>query len=147
MQPSHSYIASQVSQLDQFSHQSFLPPPGCLQWLTGTGAGVVKNFNYKDSDSFHLSSQSYSICWRREKGKCSLCFSPGYFGLSNVPSKVPSSSTTSWSTKAGFTDSICCSADSPSANCGTSGANDFIEIENSRASSASDRWVFQKKMS
>merc|ERR1712013_41809 len=51
---------------------------------------------------------------------------------------LPMFLTTSWSTKAGFTDSICCSADSPSANCGTSGANDFIEIENSRASSASD---------
>jgi len=131
----------QVSQLDEFANQDTLPPSGCLQWHAGTGAGVVSNFNFKDSDSFHLSSQKYSICWRREMGKCSLCFSPGYFALSNVPSKVPSTSTTSWTTKAGFTDSICCSEDSPSANCGTSGANDFIEIDNSRASSASDNSV------
>ena len=128
-----------MSQLSQNAHQASLPPPGCLQWHTGPGAGTVANYNYKDSDSFHLSSQKYSICLRREMGKCSLCFSPGYFGLSNVPSTVPSTSPTSWSTKAGFTDSICCSQDSPTANCGTSGANDFIEIENSRASSASDR--------
>jgi len=130
-----------VSQLSQNAHQASLPPPGCLQWHTGPGAGTVANYNYKDSDSFHLSSQKYSICWRREMGKCSLCFSPGYFGLSNVPSTVPSTSPTSWSTKAGFTDSICCSQDSPTANCGTSGANDFIELENSRASSASDSTV------
>ena len=132
-----------MSQLDAFSHQASLPSHGCLQWHTGSGTGIISNFNFKDSSSFHLSSQRYSICWRRERGKCSLCFSQQYFGLSNVPSKAPSSSTTSWTTKAGFTDSICCSEDTPTANCETSGANDFIEIENSRASSASSRYFLQ----
>ena len=33
---------------------------------------------------------------------------------------------------------ILTSEDTPTANCGTSGANDYIEIVNSRASSAGD---------
>ena len=63
---------------------------------------------------------------------CSLCFSAGLFGLSNVPSAVkpsPSSSSTSpWTKKAGYTDSICCSKDNPVANCGTSGMIGYILI-------------------
>ena len=43
--------------------------------------GVVQNFNFKDVNSFHLSSQRYSICWRRERGYCALCLAVGYFGL------------------------------------------------------------------
>ena len=31
-----------------------------------------------------------------------------------------------------MTDSICCSVDTPTANCATSGANDYIEIEGAR---------------
>ena len=32
----------------------------------------------------------------------------------------------------GMTDSICCSVDTPYSNCGTSGANDYIEMEGAR---------------
>ena len=32
----------------------------------------------------------------------------------------------------GMTDSICCSVDIPAANCASSGANDYIEIEGAR---------------
>ena len=39
-----------------------------------------------------------------------------------------SSGPTDWTKLAGFTDSICCEKDNPLSNCGTSGANDFIEI-------------------
>ena len=78
------------------------------------------------------STKRYSICWRRERSMCSLCFSAGLFGLSNVPSAVkpsPSSSSTSpWTKKAGYTDSICCSKDNPVANCGTSGMIGYILI-------------------
>ena len=49
---------------------------------------------------------------------CSLCFSAGLYGLSNVPSSVNSSP---WTKKAGYTDSICCNKDNPVSNCGTSG--------------------------
>ena len=31
-----------------------------------------------------------------------------------------------------MTDSICCSVDTPYSNCGTSGANDYIEMEGAR---------------
>ena len=120
-----------VTQYEGTQDQRFLAPPGCLQWLTGS-LGTIQNFNFKDENSYHLSSQRYSICWRRERGKCSLCMAIGYFGMSNVPSKVPSSSTTPWTRLAGYSDSICCSEDSPTANCGTAGANDFIEIEGAR---------------
>lgn len=118
-----------VTQYDETQNNRFLAPPGCLQWNTGT-IGTVQNFNFKDSSSTHLSSQMYSICWRRERGYCAICFAVGYFGLSNVPQKVPSTSTgtTDWTKLAGFSDSICCAKDTPNANCETSGANDFIEV-------------------
>ena len=96
-----------VTQLEASQHQDFVAPPGCLQYNFGKTLGTVQNFNFKvatgtqemetvnmlkitvqDSSSFHLSSQRYSICWRRERGFCSLCFTRGFFGLSNVPSVV-----------------------------------------------------------
>ena len=101
-------LCLKVTQYDASQHPSFIAPPGCLQWLTGN-IGVVQNFNFKDVNSFHLSSQRYSICWRRERSYCALCLAVGYFGLSNVPSKAPSSSTTPWTKIAGMSDSICCS--------------------------------------
>ena len=117
-----------VSQFDSTQDSSFVPPigseiifgvwdlkltiAGCLQYLYGDSIGTIRNFNFKDEDSYHLSNQKYSICWRRERNKCSVCFSVGYFGLSNVPSEVlptPSSTSTSpWTKKAGYSDSICC---------------------------------------
>ena len=127
-------LCLEVTQYDASQHPSFTAPPGCLQWHTGN-IGVIHNFNFKDVNSFHLSSQRYSICWRRERSYCSLCLAVGYFGLSNVPSKAPSSSTTPWTKIAGMSDSICCSVDTPTSNCGTSGANDYIEIEGARQSS------------
>jgi len=118
-----------VTQYDEMDDARYLPPPGCLQWFTGS-LGKVSNFNYRNTASYHLSSQRYSICWRRERNKCGLCFSIGIFGMSNVPSQVPPPSTTTWTKKAGFSDSICCEKDTPVANCGTSGANDYLEIDN-----------------
>jgi len=129
-----------VTQYDSTQDQRFLAPPGCLQWNYGS-LGTINNFNFKDDSSYHLSSQRYSICWRRERGKCSLCISIGTFGMSNVPSTVqpsPSSPTTTpWTKLAGFTDSICCSADTPQTNCATSGANDFIEFQGAKEPPAS----------
>ena len=91
-----------VTQFEASQHVNLVAPPGCLQWHTGVGPDTIQNFNFKDSSSFHLSSQRYSICWRRERGYCNLCFAIGYFGVSNVPSQVPSTSTTNpWSTRAG----------------------------------------------
>ena len=140
-----------VTQFEAGQHVDMVAPPGCLQWNTGL-IGTVQNFNFKDRNSFHLSSQRYSICWRRERSYCALCLAIGYFGLSNVPSQVPppTGASNPWSTRAGqhvlllkkamfsmylfagMTDSICCSVDIPAANCASSGANDYIEIEGAR---------------
>jgi len=122
-----------VTQYDAGQDQRFLAPPGCLQWHYDSDAllGVVQSFNYQSTSSTHLSSQDYSICWRRERGMCAICFAVGAFGLSNVPKTVPatSSGTTDWTKLAGYTDSICCDKDNPASNCATSGANDYIEIQ------------------
>jgi len=125
-----------ITQYDEHDDSRYLPPPDCLQWNTGT-LGTVQNFNFKDSSSIHLSSQRYSICWRRERNRCSLCFSIGYFGMSNVPSSVSGSS---WTRKAGFTDQICGDQDTPVANAGTSGANDYIEIDQAAEPPISNRF-------
>jgi len=133
-----------VTQYDENDDHRYVPPPNCLQWHTGS-VGTIKNFNYKDTNSYHLSSQRYSICWRRERNKCGLCLSRSgnSFGMSNIPSQVPPPSTTTWTTKAGYSDSICGEQDTPTANSATSGANDFLEIDNVMASpfSASSKYT------
>jgi len=115
-----------VTQYDSTQESSFVPPTGCLQYMYGGNIGIISSFNFKASSSFHLSNQRYSICWRRERTMCSLCFSAGQFGLSNVPSSVNGSP---WTRKGGYTDSLCCNKDNPVANCGTSGAGDYIEFQ------------------
>ena len=138
-----------VTQYEDREESSYIPPPGCLQYNYGTLLGTIANFNFKDSSSYHLSNQRYSICWRRERNMCSLCFSAGFFGLSNVPSSVkpsPSSSSTSpWTRKAGYTDSICCNKDNPVANCGTSGKDDqsALNFYSAEYSGAGDYIEFQ----
>lgn len=82
-------VLIKVTQFEASQHQSLLAPPGCLQYHTGVGPDTIQNFNFKDSNSYHLSSQRYSICWRRERTYCNLCLAIGYFGVSNVPSQVP----------------------------------------------------------
>ena len=95
-----------VTQYEDKQESSFVAPPGgqkniltiilknifcllgCLQYNYGSFLGTIQNFNFKDDSSYHLSNQRYSICWRRERSMCSLCFSAGFFGLSNVPSSV-----------------------------------------------------------
>jgi len=58
-------------------------PPGCLQYFTGT-TGTVSSFNYLSTSTTrrHLSNQDYEICFRREKGYCSICHIATAFGLS-----------------------------------------------------------------
>ena len=86
--PATPSLPPQVSQYDSSQDQRFLPPPSCLQWNYGLTAGTIQNFNFESTSSTHLSSQHYSICWRRERGKCNICFAVGAFGISNVPSTV-----------------------------------------------------------
>jgi len=58
-------------------------PPGCLQYFTGT-TGTVSSFNYLSTSTTrrHLSNQDYEMCFRREKGYCSICHIATAFGLS-----------------------------------------------------------------
>jgi len=57
-----------------------IPQEGCLQYFTGL-SGQFASFNFDTSATTvsltgtHLQNQYYSVCWRRERGYCSLCFS------------------------------------------------------------------------
>ena len=61
--------------------ESFGGPDGCLQYFTGT-SGRVSSFNFPTTasvitgDVTHLSNQMYSMCFRQERGYCSICFIP-----------------------------------------------------------------------
>jgi len=79
--------------------QDISGPPGCLQFYTGA-TGLIKNFGFPSSysgtaappaASTHLADQLYSVCMRREKGMCYICYAPWYingamgtFGLSQA---------------------------------------------------------------
>jgi len=67
--------------------------PGCLQYFTGS-TGTVSSFNF--ANAHHLSDQNYDMCIRREKGMCSICYTPAAstnaFGLSVSPSKTAAES-------------------------------------------------------
>jgi len=45
------------------------PPPGCLQYFT-TLTGRITTFNFLDTTTTHLASQSYNICVRKQSGFC-----------------------------------------------------------------------------
>ena len=42
---------------------------GCLQYHMES-SGVIKSFNYDDSDNIHLPNQDYAVCVRRMAGFC-----------------------------------------------------------------------------
>jgi len=56
-------------------------PPGCLQYFQ-ENTGTVASFNFPTTSSTitstatHLSSQKYTMCFRRNEGKCAICFIP-----------------------------------------------------------------------
>jgi len=56
-------------------------PLDCLQYFTGL-TGTVSSFNFPTNQdtvpaaTTHLSSQNYNICFRRESGRCGICFIP-----------------------------------------------------------------------
>eukprot|EP00096_Caligus_rogercresseyi_P004480 TRINITY_DN1875_c0_g1_i1.p1 TRINITY_DN1875_c0_g1~~TRINITY_DN1875_c0_g1_i1.p1 ORF type:complete len:412 (-),score=19.94 TRINITY_DN1875_c0_g1_i1:127-1362(-) len=76
-------------------HDSQGGPPGCLQYYTGS-SGNIASYNYPTSataaptDSSHLSNQCYTICFRQEATKCSICYGSAIaagdmFGISLSP--------------------------------------------------------------
>ena len=49
-----------------------LPPLGCTQFYYGSVSGVVQSYNF-DGGS-HLADQTQTICVRRERGICRICW-------------------------------------------------------------------------
>jgi len=84
----------------------------CLQWLTGT-SGDFASFNFDTSSSTvsltgtHLQHQYYDICWRRERGYCSLCFSTKIVGAVDTASSFGVSASASATIFQSNADSLC----------------------------------------
>lgn len=103
------------------------PDLDCLQWFTGQ-VGEFASFNWNtastavSSTQTHLSSQQYDICFRRERGYCSICFSTKISSTSNgVASSFGVSAGTTAPTPTLAADSACT---------GASQYGDFIEVVN-----------------
>ena len=67
-------------------------PPGCLQYFT-SDTGTVASFNFPTGSSVgssatHLSSQDYNICFRRNSGKCYMCYAPVIGGSTTATAQV-----------------------------------------------------------
>merc|ERR1711953_118242 len=67
-----------------------IPRENCLQWHTGT-SGTIFGFGWDTSvttitsnSHTHLQDQNYEICFRRERGYCSLCFTAQIFGTAAI---------------------------------------------------------------
>ncbi|CAB4054062.1 unnamed protein product [Lepeophtheirus salmonis] len=100
----HTTSRSWIIKATQYTcgdYDSLGGPPGCLQYFTGT-TGKISSFNYPTSEtttttsSSHLSNQCYSICFRQEATKCSICFASAIagqntFGLSVSPNAAAKS--------------------------------------------------------
>ena len=59
-----------VTQLECGS--DLLAPSGCTQYYYGSSTGTVQSFNYDGGQ--HLANQQQSICFRRERGNCRICY-------------------------------------------------------------------------
>jgi len=51
-----------------------LAPEGCVQYYFGSTTGMVQNYNYDNGNGVHLANQDQSICIRRERGQCRICW-------------------------------------------------------------------------
>merc|ERR1712123_322174 len=64
------------------------PDQDCLQYHTAQ-VGTIASFNWDISTTtvattqLHLSSQYYSVCIRRTRGQCSVCFTPEVIGTAD----------------------------------------------------------------
>ncbi len=52
-----------------------LAPQGCSQYFFGSTSGTVQTFNFNSGNGVHLASQDQSICFRRERATCRICYS------------------------------------------------------------------------
>jgi len=78
-----------------------LAPEGCVQYLFGSNSGMVQNYNYDSGNGVHLANQDQSICIRRERGQCRIC----WFQTMETDFQVSATTTV----KKGYTQaSFCC---------------------------------------
>ena len=47
-------------------------PDGCTQYHFGPSTGTIQTYNYANGQ--HLANQKQTICIRREKGQCRICY-------------------------------------------------------------------------
>lgn len=104
-------------------------PAGCLQYYTGV-TGTIKSFNWVDGSGAcaatggcHLQSQDYVACVRKEKGMCSIQYSPTQLTIA--------------ANKAFELGSTIATSIVDANNCATIGSG-FVEIPNVRLATASD---------
>ena len=70
----------------------YTPPHGCVQYhMESSGNFKSYNFGLTDSDYHHLAFQVYSICIRRETGRCSIAYYAANEGESFYTSQTPTS--------------------------------------------------------
>lgn len=61
-----------ITQLECGSNN--LAPSGCTQYFYGSDTGTLKSFNF-EGKNYHLANQRQTICIRREKSNCRICYS------------------------------------------------------------------------
>ena len=62
------------------------PPDGCLQWFEGV-TGTVQSFN-EGGQRTHLAGQQYTVCVRRQRAHCSICWAADTFQVRNGRSRL-----------------------------------------------------------
>ena len=68
----------------------YTPPHGCVQYfMAAHGNFKSYNFGLNDDDYHHLAYQVYSICIRREAGRCSISYVAANEGESFYLSQTP----------------------------------------------------------
>lgn len=50
-------------------------PDGCTQYYTGSTTNTVNSYNYQSGSGYQLANQQQTICVRRERGYCKICWS------------------------------------------------------------------------
>ncbi len=53
-----------------------LAPDGCTQYFFGSLTDVVQTFNFNSGRGEHLADQDQSVCVRRERSYCRICWTP-----------------------------------------------------------------------
>ncbi len=66
------FANGQVTQLSCMS--PLLAPEGCVNYFFGSQQGTVRSYNYQNRAGLHLADQEQTICVRRERGSCRICW-------------------------------------------------------------------------